>query len=210
MGAQRRAFLFTLLFSLPFVAAFLTVPDVIMRAMFARGAFSRADAAVAAATLAAYAIALIPFVMIRSAVATFNARKDTTTPMIAALTGIAVNVALKVMLMGSLAQIGLALGTAAGAWINLLLVIFFATRAGYLEFDRAFLIALGKFAVAGIVLAAALWGTARYAALQFAEMTTLRDEATLGILIIVTVVVYCVLILALFGKSWLRNLVRPR
>jgi putative peptidoglycan lipid II flippase len=210
MGAQRRAFLFTLLFSLPFVAAFLTVPDVIMRAMFARGAFSKADAAVAAATLAAYAIALIPFVMIRSAVATFNARKDTTTPMIAALTGIAVNVVLKVMLMGSLAQIGLALGTAAGAWINLLLVIFFATRAGYLEFDRAFLIALGKFAVAGLVLAAALWGTARYAALQFAEMTTLRDEATLGILIIVTVVVYCVLILALFGKSWLRNLVRPR
>jgi putative peptidoglycan lipid II flippase len=210
MGAQRRAFLFTLLFSLPFVAAFLVVPDVIMRAMFARGAFSKADAAVAAATLAAYAIALIPFVMIRSAVATFNARKDTTTPMIAALTGIAVNVALKVMLMGSLAQIGLALGTAAGAWINLLLVIFFATRAGYLEFDRAFLIALGKFAVAGIILAAALWGAARYAAQHLADMTTLRDEATLGILIVVTLIVYCASILALFGPAWLRQLVRPR
>ncbi len=209
MGAQRRAFLFTLLFSLPFVAAFLMVPDVIMRAMFARGAFSKADAAVAAATLAAYAIALIPFVMIRSAVATFNARKDTTTPMIAALTGIAVNVALKIMLMGSLAQIGLALGTAAGAWINLLLVIFFAMRAGYLEFDRGFLIALSKFAVAGIILAAALWGTAQLAAKQFADLT-LRDEATLGALIIVTFVVYCLSILALFGRSWLRNLVRGR
>src|SRR6476620_3433870 len=42
--AQRCAFDFTLLFSVPFVAAFLTVPDVIMRAMFARGAFSKADA----------------------------------------------------------------------------------------------------------------------------------------------------------------------
>ena len=39
-ASQRRAFDFTLLFSVPFVAAFLTVPDVIMRAMFARGAFS--------------------------------------------------------------------------------------------------------------------------------------------------------------------------
>ena len=38
-AAQRRAFEFSLLFSVPFVAAFLTVPDVIMRAMFARGAF---------------------------------------------------------------------------------------------------------------------------------------------------------------------------
>ncbi|RYX90436.1 MAG: lipid II flippase MurJ, partial [Bradyrhizobiaceae bacterium] len=163
-----------------------------------------------AATLSAYAIALIPFVMIRSAVATFNARKDTTTPMIAALTGIAVNVALKVMLMGSLAQIGLALGTAAGAWINLLLVIYFATRAGYLEFDRPFLLAIGKFVVAGIILAAALWGTARYAAQHLADMTTLRDEATLGILIVVTLIVYCASILTLFGRGWLRQLVRPR
>src|SRR5206468_2612428 len=53
MASQRRAFDFTLLFSVPFVAAFLTIPDVIMRAMFARGAFSKADAAAAGATLAA-------------------------------------------------------------------------------------------------------------------------------------------------------------
>ena len=48
----------------------------------------------------------------------------------AALTGVAVNVALKIALMGSLAQIGLALATAVGAWINLLLVLGFAVRAG--------------------------------------------------------------------------------
>ncbi len=95
MASQRRAFDFTLLFSVPFVAAFLTVPDVIMRAMFARGAFSKADAAAAGATLAAYAVGLIPFVLIRSAVATFYARKDTATPVKAALTGVAVNVALE-------------------------------------------------------------------------------------------------------------------
>ena len=123
-AAQRRAFEFSLLFSVPFVAAFLTVPDVIMRAMFARGAFSKADAAAAGATLAAYAIGLIPFVTIRSAVATFYARHDTATPVKAALTGVAVNVALKVALMGALAQIGLALATAIGAWVNLLLVLY--------------------------------------------------------------------------------------
>src|SRR5450759_3239794 len=137
MASQRRAFDFTLLFSVPFVAAFLTVPDVITRAMFARGAFSKADAAAAGATLAAYAIGLIPFVLIRSAVATFYARKDTATPVKAALTGVAVNVALKIALVGSLAQVGLALATAVGAWINLLLVGGFAARARYLDLDRA-------------------------------------------------------------------------
>src|ERR1700704_3839481 len=135
-ASQRRAFDFTLLFSVPFVAAFLTVPDVIMRAMFARGAFSKADAAAAGATLAAYAVGLIPFVLIRSAVATFYARKDTATPVKAALTGVAVNVALKIALVGALAQVGLALATAVGAWINLLLVFGFAARAGYLDLDR--------------------------------------------------------------------------
>src|ERR1700745_3938518 len=150
--AQRRAFDFTLLFSVPFVAAFLAVPDVIMRAMFARGAFSKADAAAAGATLAAYAIGLIPYVLIRSAVAPFYARKDTATPVKAALIGVAVNVALKIVLMGPLAQIGLALGTAIGAWTNLLLVLGFAVRAGYLEPDRVLSRSLLKFALSGVLL----------------------------------------------------------
>lgn len=209
LASQRRAFEFTLLFSIPFVSAFLTVPDVIMRAMFARGAFSKADAAAAGATLAAYAIGLIPFVLIRSAVATFYARKDTATPVKAALTGVAVNVALKIALVGSLAQIGLALATAVGAWVNLLLVVWFAVRRTYLEFDRAFLISLGKFALSGVVLAAALWGAARWTSSALAGMTTLRDETALGILILVGGAVYGGCVMFLFGKRWLCTLVRP-
>lgn len=207
-ASQRRAFEFTLLFSVPFMAAFLTVPDIIMRAMFARGAFSGADAAAAGATLSAYALGLIPFVLIRSAVAPFYARKDTATPVKASLIGLAVNVALKVLLMGALAQVGLALATVAGAWINLLLVVGFAVRAGYLEFDRAFVVSLAKFLLIGIGLAAALWITARVAAAQFAHMTFLRDEATLGVLIAVGAVVYGVAILVVFGRGWLRSLLR--
>jgi putative peptidoglycan lipid II flippase len=209
-AAQRRAFEFSLLFSVPFVAAFLTVPDVIMRAMFARGAFSKADAVAAGATLAAYAIGLIPFVTIRSAVATFYARHDTATPVKAALTGVAVNVALKVALMGALAQIGLALATAVGAWVNLLLVLFFAVRAGYLELDRAWITSLAKFAAAGVLLAAALWATARFASFYFAQMHAFRDETALLLLIVAGAFVYGVLILLLFGRGWLFVLVRDR
>ena len=208
MASQRRAFEFTLLFSIPFVAAFLTVPDVIMRAMFARGAFSKADAAAAGATLAAYAIGLVPFVLIRSAVATFYARKDTSTPVKAALTGVVVNVALKVALVGSLAQVGLALATAVGAWINLVLILFFAIRRNFLEIDRAFLISLVKLALSGIVLAAALWFSAHWLVSLLAGMTSLKDESALGILIVIGAVVYGVSILALFGGNWLRSLLR--
>jgi putative peptidoglycan lipid II flippase len=208
MAAQRRAFDFTLLSSVPFVIAFLTVPDVITRAMFARGAFSKADAAAAGATLAAYAIGLIPFVLIRSAVATFYARKDTATPVKAALIGVAVNVALKIALMGPLAQIGLALGTAIGAWINLLLVLGFAVRRGFLDLDPALMQSLGKFVASGVVLAAALWFAAKFAGVYLATLPALRDEATLLVLIVVGAVVYIGAILLLFGTGWLRSLVR--
>src|SRR6202008_4011657 len=190
MASQRRAFDFTLLLSVPFVAAFLAVPEAITRAMFARGAFSKADAAAAGATLAAYAIGLIPFVLIRSAVGTFYARQETATPVKAALIGVAVNVALKIGLMGPLAQIGLALGTAIGAWINLLLVLGFAVRRGFLELDRALMRSLGKFIASGVVLAAALWATAKFAGVYLAALPALRDEATLLILIVVGAVVY--------------------
>jgi putative peptidoglycan lipid II flippase len=206
--AQRRAFDFTLLLSVPFVTAFLVVPDVIMRAMFARGAFTKGDAAAAGATLAAYAIGLIPFVLIRSAVATFYARRDTATPVKAALIGVAVNVALKIALVGSLAQVGLAFATAVGAWINLSLVIAFAVRAGYLQLDAVLMRSVAKFVAAGVVLGAALWLAAHFFASYMSGLSTLHDEAAFLLLIVVGALVYAGAILVLFGRRWVMSLVR--
>ena len=127
-----------------------------MRALFMRGAFTDADAIAAGHTLAAYAIGLLPFVLIRSAVATFFARGDTATPVKAALLAAAVNIAFKFLLMGPLAQVGLALATSIGAWINLGLVMWFAHRAGHVRIDGRLRQSALKLAVAGLVLAAVL------------------------------------------------------
>ncbi len=59
-----------------------------------------------------------------------------------------------------MAQVGLALATSIGAWVNLLLVLWFAARAGLIEFDAALKRAVLKIAAAGMVLALALWLTA--------------------------------------------------
>src|SRR5690349_14591119 len=155
--AQSRAIEFTLLLSLPCLVAFLIVPDLIMRALFARGAFTAADAAAAGATLAAYALGLVPVVLIRSMVAMFFARGDTATPVKAALTAVPVNSAFKILLMGPLAQVGLALATTIGAWINFALVLWFGVRAGYLRRDRDLARAIAKLAAASAALALVLW-----------------------------------------------------
>jgi putative peptidoglycan lipid II flippase len=119
-----------------------------------------------------------------------------------------VNVALKIALVSALAQVGLALATAAGAWINLLLVVGFAARKGYLELDRALLRSLAKFVVSGIILGAALWFTGKFAAVYFAQMSAFRDETALLLLTAVGAFVYALSVLLLFGRGWLFSLVR--
>ena len=87
-------------------------------------------------------------------------------------------------------------------------MIFFAVRAGYLALDRTLLVSFAKFVVAGVILGAALWLSARYAGNALAQMSALRDEAMLGILILVGAIVYAACIFALFGRRWLVALVR--
>lgn len=201
--AQNRAIEFTLLLSVPCLAAFLVIPELIMRALFMRGAFTAADAAAAGATLAAYAFGLLPFVLIRSTVATFFARGDTATPVKAALIAAAVNIAFKFLLMGPLAQVGLALATSIGAWINLGLVLWFAKRAGLARIDERLRQSAIKLAAAGLALTAALWLCQATVAQAFDGWRHLRDVATLAVLAVIGGGVYGGVVLALFGRRWL-------
>src|SRR6476646_877364 len=200
--AQSRAVELTLLLSIPCLAAFLVIPELIMRALFMRGAFSAADAAAAGHTLAAYAVGLLPFVLIRSAVATFFARGDTATPVKAALIGVAVNIAFKIALMGPLAQVGLALATSIGAWINLGLIVYFAHRAGYMTIDARLRRSALKLIAAGIALAVVL-SLVKTPLLRALEGIRLRDIAALAALAALGGAVYGGIIVWLFGPAWL-------
>ena len=171
-------------------------------ALFARGAFTAADAAAAGATLQAYAIGLLPFVLMRSAAATFLSRGDTWTPVKALFFAVLVNVALKVALYDPYAQVGLAFATSIGGWVNLALLIWFATRAGLFAFDPDLGRATARLAAAGVVLALVLWLAHGPVQSLFAGWR-LRDEAALALLAVIGGLVYGGMVLALFGRSWL-------
>jgi putative peptidoglycan lipid II flippase len=150
-AAQNRAIGFTLALVLPCAVAFVLIPDLIMTALFQRGAFDAAAAARSGAVLAAYSLGLPAAVLVRSVTASFYARGDTKTPLYASLTGIVVNIALKITLTPSLGVVGLALGTAAGIWINVGLLWLLAARRGWCAPSGQ----LGR-VVAAIVAASAL------------------------------------------------------
>ena len=202
-STQNRAIEFTLLLSIPCLVAFFVIPELIMRALFMRGAFTAADAVTAGQTLVAYAFGLLPFVLIRSTVATFFARGDTATPVKAALIAAAVNIAFKFLLMGPLAQVGLALATSIGAWINLGLVLWFAARAGHVHIDERLRQSAVKLAGAGLALAATLWLCDAPVAHLFEGWHRLRDVATLAVLAAIGGGVYSGVVLVLFGSRWL-------
>ncbi len=153
-AAQNRAVGFTLALTAPFFVAFLVMPELIMAALFKRGAFDEAAARAAGAVLAAYAVGLPAIVLIRSATASFYSRADTRTPLIASLTAIAVNIALKILLIGRFGVVGLALATAVGTWINLVLLVVLARRRGWTRPGSALGRTAAAVLVAGLVLAA--------------------------------------------------------
>jgi putative peptidoglycan lipid II flippase len=179
-----------------------------MRALFARGAFTAADAAAAGATLAAYAIGLLPFVLLRSFTAPFYARGDTLTPVKAALLAAAINIGLKVVLMGPLAQVGLALATAVGAWINLGLLAWFARRQGFAVSGAKIGRPVAMLLLAGAILAAALVGGQYALDHALSGMALFRDETTLALLVVLGAIVYFVAVLLLLGRKWFNSLLR--
>ncbi len=202
-SAQNRAIEFALLLAIPCIVAFLVVPETIMRGLFLRGRFTAGDAHAAALTLMAYTVGLVPFVLIRSVAAPFLARGDTLTPMKAALIGTAVNIVCKILLMGSLAQVGLALATSIGAWINFILVLWLAARAGHFAADAALKSSLLQIFAAGAVLAIVLVFAAPAVAAMASSWPKFRNESELLILAAVGFLVYGGLVLALFGRRWL-------
>jgi putative peptidoglycan lipid II flippase len=174
-----------------------------------RGRFTADDAHAAAITLMAYTIGLVLFVLIRSVVAPFLARGDTFTPMKAALIGTAVNIAFKVALMGPLAQVGLALATSIGAWINFALVLFWAARANFVGADAELRSSLTKLCGAGLAMALLLFLAAPLISHAVASLPRFRNESELVVLAALGALLYGGLVIALFGRR-LRSFVRRR
>lgn len=194
-AAQNRTVGLTLALAAPFFVAFLVMPDLIMSALFQRGAFDAEAARRAGAVLAAYGLGLPAAVLMRSAVSSFYARSDTTTPLIASLTAVAVNIVVKIALMGTYGVVGLALGTAIGVWVNLILLFVLAYRRGW----TAPSLSLGKtalvVAIASLLLAAFAWFAPAPIAGWTASLPMWRNEVTLGILGAIGALIYGIVLL---------------
>jgi putative peptidoglycan lipid II flippase len=118
---------------------------------------------------------------------------------------VVINVTLKLLLMDTYAQVGLAIATAVGAWVNFAFVVFFAARAGLVGIDARLRSACFKFIVAAIALVLALLASEQWIDLVFGKMRHFRAETILLTLTLIGGIVYGAAIAALFGREWLRD-----
>lgn len=179
--AQNRTLALSLALATPCVVAFVMVPDLIFKALFGHGAFTNADARAAGAVLTAYAIGLPAIVMIPSLVASFRSRLNSTMPAIISLIGIAINVALKIMLAEELGAPGIAFATAVGAWVNCGLLYWFAIRWRWSTPNKPLIRTIIAIIAACAALAGAIMSTYDLVTPLVAELPRLQALAHLAI-----------------------------
>ncbi|MBV8800313.1 MAG: murein biosynthesis integral membrane protein MurJ [Alphaproteobacteria bacterium] len=187
-AAQNRAASLSLLLTLPFAAVFVAVPDVIMRAIFAHGAFDKSAADLSAIALASYGVGLPAFALVRIVASTFYARHDTATPARVTVLAMLSNIALKVVLVWGfhLGIAGVALGTAFGAWLNVAVLTVIGGKRKLLSIDAEFRAAVIPVALAALAAGCGAWGGAMLARMlgvgHFHNETMLAGAFAVGVL----------------------------
>lgn len=102
----------------------------VLTVLFVRGAFDAGDAYLTSLALMAFAVGLPAFILVKVTSGAFYARGNTATPVKTALTSIAVNIALMLLLMPHYGHVGLAIAAAAAGWCHLLLQLYLMQRQG--------------------------------------------------------------------------------
>jgi putative peptidoglycan lipid II flippase len=202
-AAQNRAAALSLMLTLPFAVAFVAIPDTLIRAVFAHGAFDKNAAGLSAAALAAYGVGLPAYALVRIAASTFYARHDTMTPARVTVTAIAVNVALKVLLVWGLSWgvTGIALGTALAAWVNVGILVWIGRARGLMKMSDVFRRALFPSLLAAAATGAAALAVVHYAGPHLPWRGTWHELLLLGSAVAAAGV--CYLAVVLVFRRWL-------
>jgi putative peptidoglycan lipid II flippase len=151
-----RALEFSLMLGLPAAVALLVAAQPIIHVLFERGAFGAHESAATAQALAAYAVGIPAFVIVKVLSAAFFARQDTGTPVRVAILVTVSNAALGLALIEPLGHVGIALATGITAWMNAVLLGWLLHRQGNFQIDGRLRRRAPRLLTAGLVMGLAL------------------------------------------------------
>ncbi len=131
-----RAIEFALALTLPAAVGLAVASVPIVRVLFERGAFTRADVTATAAALIAYAVGVPATVLAKVLAPGFFARGDTRTPVVVGVASLAVNLLFILALIGPLGATGIALAASFSAIFNATALAAMLQRRRHFRPDR--------------------------------------------------------------------------
>jgi putative peptidoglycan lipid II flippase len=173
LAATLRAIIFV---TLPAAAGLLLLRVPVVQALFERGRFRNSSTEAVALALLFYAPGLVAHSGIEIITRAFYALHDTRTPVYIGVAAMLANLGFSLALIGPMQIAGLALANSVAAYLELVLLMgFIRPRVGGLGGARTGS-ALGKAALAALVMSAAVW-----AFLEFAPLSSAILRGAIGV-----------------------------
>ena len=169
-----------LLFGLPAATALYVLALPLIASIFA--GLSDVNARMASLSLQAFATGLLPLVLVKVLAPAYFAQEDTRSPLRAAAVAVAVNVVVNLALFRFMGHVGLALGTAAAAWVNALLLGRGLIRSDRLRLDAGLFGFAARCALANAAMVACLLYLAPGSSFWFAA--SVLDRALMTALLV--------------------------
>lgn len=135
---QNRAMELALFLALPAAVALCISATPLIRGLLQHGAFTAADTIGAAGALAAFAVGVPAYVLIKVLTPGFYARQDTKTPVRVAVFSMLFNLVGNLTLIWHFGHVGVAISTAIAAWVNVLILYWLLHKRGQLRMDARF------------------------------------------------------------------------
>jgi putative peptidoglycan lipid II flippase len=196
--AQSRGLELAVGLALPATLGLMALSTPVVQLLFQHGAFSSTDTAGTSSALVWLALGLPAQVLIKALSPAFFARGDTTTPLWATLKGLAVAIALAIVLGQLFGIRGIAAAIALGAWSSALDLIRKGLAAFGFSIDPAARRRLSRIVAAALAMGGLLWLSAPAVLNAGGNETGLMHFVLVAALISAGIAVYG-LCLALFG-----------
>ena len=146
-----------LLIVAPAALGLILLAGPIVATLYLHGVTTGDDVRRIADCLVAFSLGLMGFVLIKVLVPGFFARQDTKTPIRAAVTGVAVNFAVAVLLVTPLAHVGLAIALSCAAWTQAAVLFYMLHNRGVLQLQAGWGRLGRQVGVATLTMAGLLW-----------------------------------------------------
>lgn len=207
---QNKSLEFGLGLTVPAAVGLFMIPLPLVALIYERGVFDRETSELTAQVLAAFAIGLPSFVLIKIFQPSFYARQDMKTPMWFSAINAIINIVLSLTLFPIYGVVGIAIATSVAGWVNAVALALTLAFGDHFKISGRTVLNVVLICIASLVMAGVLNFGEQWLGEQLVNAGLLERLILLGMLIATAVIVYfgLVILTGAISRDQLRRIVK--